>query len=241
MAKPQLHIFGSETLADGFAALFLREVQNCISERGSCSVALPGGSVAEQLFGALTTLPVEWPRVHFFWGDERAVPQDHPDSNYALARRLLLEPIAAAEENVHRILVGEGSTENAALAYEQTLQECLGAPPILDLVLLGVGSDGHVCSLFPGHPLLQEETRFAAAVADSPKPPRERVSLTLPMLLRARLAIVAAFGESKAALVSAAVQGNTKSPVETVLHRNGRTWLVLDAAAASLLQPTVKE
>jgi 6-phosphogluconolactonase len=149
---------------------------------------------------------LDWSRVDFFWGDERAVGPDHPDSNYGLARRLLLERITVDPGRVHRIPAESGELSQAADEYAATLLRALGDPPRLDLALLGVGPDGHVCSLFPAHPLLDDETRWVAPVFDSPKPPPSRITLTLRTLAAADVVGVAAFGEAKAEVVRAALE-----------------------------------
>ena len=112
-----------------------------------------------------------WDDVEFFWGDERAVAPDDPDSNYGLAKRLLLDAVGADPRRVHRIVGEGGDLEAAARVYEEEMVRVLGEPPRIDLVVLGLGPEGHVCSLFPGHPLLRERVRRVAAITDSPKPP----------------------------------------------------------------------
>jgi 6-phosphogluconolactonase len=135
----------------------------------------------------------------------------------------------------------DGDSEDAAAAaldraardYERTMSHRLGAPPALDLALLGVGPDGHVCSLFPGHPLLGEERRFVAPVFDSPKPPPWRLTLTLPALAAARLVVVAAFGAAKAPVMREALRDPaSRLPVALVLRRAQAALVLLDPAAA---------
>ncbi len=124
--------------------------------------------------------------------------------------------------------------EAAARAYAVTMVRILGAPPRLDLALLGVGPDGHVCSLFPGHPLLLEESRFVAVLDDSPKPPPRRMTLTLPALAAAELVVVAALGRSKAEIVRAAIEEPSSAlPVARVARRARRCIFFVDAEAAS--------
>src|SRR5262249_9039400 len=155
--------------------------------------------VAETFFPILARAPVVWDEVEFFWGDERAVAPDDPDSNYGLAKRLLLDAVGADPRRVHRI-VGEGADlEAAARVYEEEMVRVLGGPPRIDLVVLGLGPEGHVCSLFPRHPLLRERVRRVAAITDSPKPPPRRVTLSMLPLEQAGMVCVAGFGASKAA------------------------------------------
>jgi 6-phosphogluconolactonase len=200
------------------------------------SMALPGGSTAETLLPALGRAPIDWARFEFFWGDERATAPDHPDSNYGLCRRLFLEPIGALPARIHRMVAEGPDLEAAARQHEALLVEILGDPPVLDFVLMGMGPDGHVCSLFPGHPALLETTRRVLAVSDSPKLPPRRITLSLPVLEAARIVCVAAFGESKAAALQAALEDPASTlPAALVARRRGRTVFLLDPAAAGQL------
>jgi len=207
--------------------------ERALAERGSFALALSGGSVAETLLPALAGASVDWARVDLFWGDERAVPPDHPDSNYGRARSLWLKTGGPPAERVHRMPVDALDLDEAAKAYEARLRERLGTPPSLDVVLIGVGPDGHVCSLFPGHALLREEIRFVAALEDSPKPPPRRLTLTLPALGAARLLVIGAFGSSKAAVVREALERPYSDlPLALSLRRAPRSLVLLDPAAA---------
>jgi 6-phosphogluconolactonase len=207
--------------------------QRALAERGSFALALSGGSVAETLLPALAGANVDWARVDLFWGDERAVPPEHPDSNYGLARSLWLKTGGPPAERVHRMPADAPDLDAAARAYEARLVGRLGTPPSLDVALLGVGPDGHVCSLFPGHPLLQEEVRFVAPIEDSPKPPPKRLTLTLAALAAVRLLVVGAFGASKAAVVREALERPSSDlPLSLSLRRARRSLLLLDPAAA---------
>jgi 6-phosphogluconolactonase len=202
-------------------------------ERGRFALALPGGSVATAFLPVLARAAVDWPRADFYWGDERAVPPDHPDSNYGLARSVWLDDAGLPPAHVHRMPADAPALETAARQYEAMLIERLGSPPALDVALLGVGPDGHVCSLFPGHPLLGEERRFVAPILDSPKAPPRRLTLTLPALAAARLVVVAAFGEGKAAVLGEALRNpGSRLPVALVLQRAARSLVLLDPAAA---------
>src|SRR4051812_39159434 len=175
-----------------------RSAAAAIAERGLFSIALPGGSVATSCFPVLAVLPIDWTRTHFWWVDERAVPATDPESNYGLAERLWLIPAGVPASSIHRMPADAGDLVAAADAYGEELSGALGRVPVLDLALLGMGPDGHVASLFPGHHLLDEHERLAVAISDAPKPPPQRLTLTLPVLQRARTVVVAAFGASKA-------------------------------------------
>ncbi|HXW04126.1 MAG TPA: 6-phosphogluconolactonase [Vicinamibacterales bacterium] len=203
---------------------------------GRVAVALTGGSLAEACFPALSKLPLDWSRVEFFWGDERAVPPEHPESNYGAAARLWLEPAGVPAARIHRLPADDADLAAAALRAEQELVATLGRVPRLDLALLGLGPDGHVCSLFPGHPLLLEDRRWVAAVEDSPKPPPRRLTLTRPTLTASAHVLFVASGSSKAAAVHAAVlDEHSRLPVALVAREAARALFVLDDAAARML------
>jgi 6-phosphogluconolactonase len=224
-------------LADALAARFLEEGRRAVSTRGAFTLALPGGSVATTFFPRLARVDFDWSKADFFWGDERAVPPDHPDSNYALARSLWLEPAGVPLSRVHRLAADAPDPAAAAAAYARELEARAGRPPRLDLVLLGVGPDGHVCSLFPGHPLLAETRRSVAVVEDSPKPPPRRLTLTLPVLVAAELVVVAALGASKAAVVRDALEDKESPlPLALVVRQARRTLILLDREAARLIR-----
>jgi len=185
---------------------------------GARTLVLAGGNTPQRCYELLVAAEVRWGRVTVLFGDERCVPPDHPDSNYRVAKEALLDRVAPA--TVHRI-AGELGPDEAAAAYNGIV----GALAPLDVVLLGAGEDGHTASLFPGHPEVQA-TGFAVAVRDAPKPPPDRVSLTLPALQGARHVIVLATGAGKADAVARARRGEVPSGMIA-----GALWL-LDRAAA---------
>jgi 6-phosphogluconolactonase len=198
-----------------------------IAGRGLFSIALPGGSVATSCFPALASLPLPWKDIHFFWADERAVPPSDPESNYGLADRLWLTPARVPITSVHRMAADVSDLPAAAGDYASQLTRLVGVEAVLDLVLLGMGPDGHIASLFPGHPLLAEREHLVAAVFDSPKPPPRRLTLTMPVIANARRVIVVAFGASKAEALGEALKRQGSSlPVAQVL-RSARSSLVL--------------
>lgn len=224
---------------DALATLFVRHfeslVRDTIGTHGRFACALPGGSVAEAFFPKLVAAAVDWKHVEFFWGDERAVPPTDPESNYGLARRLWLDHVPIDPARVHPIHGETPDLDAAAAAYARELAAAVGQRP-LDLVLLGMGPEGHVCSLFPNHPALRETTRSVIAVRDSPKPPPERITLTLVPLTGAALVCVAAFGAEKAAAVREAVEvPDSRLPVALATRAGARALFLLDAAAASRL------
>jgi 6-phosphogluconolactonase len=235
--KSEIVIDSPDALARVFADHFAAQARAAIAARGRFSCALPGGSVAEVFFPVLARADVSWPAVEFFWGDERAVGPSDPDSNYGLAKRLLLDPVRAEPRRIHRIAGEGGDLEAAARAYEQEMVGALGDPPRIDLIVLGLGPEGHVCSLFPGHPLLQERERRVAAITDSPKPPPRRITFTMLPLELAGTICVAGFGDSKAQAIRQALEEpDSQLPVARALRAARRGLVLVDPAAASLLQ-----
>jgi 6-phosphogluconolactonase len=208
------------------------------AEGRALSIALPGGSVAEAFFPALARAPLEWSEINWFWGDERAVPPDHPNANYRLAAELLFRHVPVDPARIHRMRAEGPDLEIAASEYEQTLMATCGVPPRLDLVLLGVGPDGHVCSLFPNHPALDETSSFVVGVTDAPKPPPRRMTLTLPALADAVI-VVGAFGTSKAFPIYEAVEHHaTRLPVALVAQNARHALFLADQEAAGKVRST---
>jgi 6-phosphogluconolactonase len=199
-----------------------------IGARGAFLVVLAGGSIAPLFFPSLARLPIDWSRVDFFWADERAVPRDDADSNFAEADRLWLTPAGVPAARIHRIHGEDPDLRRAAQAYAAELLRLAGRPPTLDFALLGVGPDGHVASLFPGHPALNEEREVAIPVEDALKPPPRRITLTLPVLAGTARIIVAAAGEAKADVVRRALEPGSQLPLGllTSRARNVRVLLV---------------
>jgi 6-phosphogluconolactonase len=231
---PEIIVDKPVELPETLARRFVEEAGRAIAERGRFSVALPGGSAATSFFPRLARTGVDWSRTHFFWGDERAVAPTDPESNFGLARTLWLDPAGVPAAQVHRMEADASDPQAAAAAYGETLERVLGRPPVLDLVLLGVGPDGHVCSLFPGHSLLGEEGRWVAVVEDSPKPPPRRLTLTLPVLAAAGLVVVAALGPTKTAVVREALdEPDSRLPLALVARRARRCLFLLDEEAAA--------
>ena len=229
--RPEIVVDSREGLARIAVGRFERLVHDAVTQHGRFSCAVPGGSVAESLFPALARLSLPWEQVHVFFGDERAVPPTDPDSNYGLARRLWLDRVPA---HVHPMLTGPDDLDAAATAYANDLRTTLGDPPRLDLALLGMGPDGHVCSLFPNRTLPHDGP--VAVVRDSPKPPPVRVTLTMPVLAAARAVWAVAFGTAKAPIVREAVtRDDSQLPVAVALRSGPPSLFLLDPDAASAL------
>lgn len=203
-------------------------LRSAAEARGRACVALAGGTTPRAVHEALAVRKdVPWALVHVFFGDERCVPPDHPDSNYRMAKESLLDRIAIPAEQIHRPRAEEPNHDAAARAYEAEL------PAVLDLVILGIGEDGHTASLFPRSPALNERARRCIPVI-GPKPPPERLTLTVPALETARDIVMLAVGSGKAEAVARALEG-AWDPFETPSqHARRGTWFA-DPAACALL------
>lgn len=212
------------------AGFILNEIRAAIAARGLCRLALSGGNTPRAVHAEMVKqgADIRWDHVQFTFSDERCVPPDHPESNYLLARESLFEPIAAPAGNVFRMR-GEIESHAAAAEYEALLAAVaarFGEPRYVhDLVLLGMGPDGHTASLFPGHPGLAETSRNIIAIDDSPKPPPQRVTMTLPLFNAARHACFLVTGADKHALVEDIVAGRSALPAALVCPARV-TWLV---------------
>jgi 6-phosphogluconolactonase len=215
-------------LARPAAEWLVLEVTRAITERGACALCLAGGRTPEPVYRALASASgVDWKRVDVFFGDERAVPPDHPDSNYLMVYRALLSRVAVPAGQVHRMAAERSDREAAAREYERSL------PPRLDILVLGMGQDGHTASLFPGSAALDERHRLVVPVIGA-KAPAERLTITPPVIEAARRVAVIAAGEDKAAMVARAIEGPlAPKEVPVQLARRG-SWF-LDQAAAGWL------
>jgi len=199
------------------------------------AIALSGGSVGAYSFPALARVPLDWDVTHVFWVDERAVPPSSPDSNFALAQSLWLGSSAALPSSVHRMPADNPNLDEAATLYAAELRHVLGEAPYFDLVLLGVGPDGHVASLFPGHEALSKDRDLVLPIVNSPKPPPRRLTLTLPVIASAERVVVMALGQSKAAVMHEALTREDSSlPVSLVLQRASRPLVLLDEEAGRM-------
>jgi 6-phosphogluconolactonase len=203
--------------AEDVAASAAAEVAQALRE-GARSLVLAGGSTPRRCHELLSEMEVEWGRVTILFGDERCVRPDHPDSNYRMARESLLDRVSPA--TVYRMPAELGPDEGAEL-YARVV----GMVGTLDVVMLGVGEDGHTASLFPGHPALGA-TGLAVGIHDSPKPPPQRVTLTLNALQAARRVIIVATGAGKADAVARAKRHEVPSGMI-----DGARWFIDRAAA----------
>ncbi len=218
------------------AALLARWIGQDRSESRAVHVALAGGSTPADTYRTLATLLDDWSGVHLWFGDERLVPADDPQSNAKMVRDALTGPANLPETQLHLVPTGRDA-DAAAAAYGAELAGALPnlAPgvPVFDIVMLGLGEDGHVASLFPDAPGLTS-TAVCVSVTDAPKPPPSRVSLTLRTINAARRRLILATGETKRAALATALAG-TDPHVPASLIRPERTTIVTDRAAAALI------
>ena len=233
----ELVVATPEALRRGFKTLVSELARDAIAARGRFALAIPGGSVVSVLLEGLQASDADWRATELFWCDERAVPAQHADSNYGASMAGWLGALFDSGIRTHRMEAEVGSLDDACRRYERVLVDTLGATPILDLAVVGVGEDGHIASLFPDSSALAEEERSVIGVEDAPKHPRRRVTLTLPMIARTRCLVVAAFGHSKRDVVRCALEEPTcRLPVARAMRATTRCVILLDDAAASSLQ-----
>jgi 6-phosphogluconolactonase len=198
-----------EALAVGVASQVVLLAEQALLERKRFYIALSGGSLMTILGPPLVAEPlrdkVDWSGWHIFWADERCVPPSSPESNYGLAYQQLFRYVNIPINQIHPLDSTLGASE-AAESYQATLDKVFqpgaGRLPRFDLILLGIGEDGHIASLFPNHPLLNERQHWVAAIFDAPKPPPVRVTLTLPIINNARHIVFVAAGDGKKAILS---------------------------------------
>jgi 6-phosphogluconolactonase len=223
-----IEICESSQLAKRAAERIAEALKKAVSADSAASLALAGGTTPRAAYEDLAKIPgIDWSKVSVYFGDERAVPPTHPDSNFAMAKAALFDRVPLPESNIHRITAEDADQDAAARAYEALL------PARISVLVLGIGEDGHTASLFPGSPALNERVRRVLPVI-GPKPPPQRLSITPPVIEAAELCIVIANGPGKAEPVRRAL----KEPLDVQLTPSGLAreglWL-LDHAAASLL------
>lgn len=240
----EVRVFENATeLMNAAASEVLKAALRAVSERGRFTWALSGGSTPRDLYRLLASDPfrdrMPWKAIHFFWGDERHVPPDHPESNFRMAKEAMLDMIPVPPGNIHRIHAEEPDTERAAAEYGDEIRAFFHLDPAewprFDLVLLGLGKDGHTASLFPGGRALQERGRLVvAAWVETQK--TWRITLTPPVLNNAGRAAFLVSGEEKAEALRAVIEGGEREPERypAQIVEGNRLWMV-DRAAARLL------
>lgn len=246
MAAPAVVV---ETFADtdalvaGAGDRLASAIGRAIGQRGVAMIVLTGGGTGTALLKHLGSHPVDWTRVHLFWGDDRFVPHDDDDRNEKQAREALLDHIDIPAANIHPMAPSDGESGDDIEAAARTYQDVLaalaesGSPtPQFDVHLLGMGGEGHINSLFPHTAAVREADEMVVGVTDSPKPPPRRITLTLPAVRRSREVWLVVSGEAKADAVAAAIGGAdpVDVPAAGAIGSEKTIWL-LDSAAASRL------
>ncbi len=238
---PEIRVLKSATdLFEAAAAEFAAQASAAVRAHGRFSVALSGGSTPKTLYSLLATKPgIAWDKIYFFWGDERHVPPDQPESNYRMANEALLSKIKEPQQNVFRVHAEEKDAAAAALQYEQAIKDFFhltpGQLPRFDLIMLGTGPDGHTASLFPGTAALKENQRLVVANW-VPKFNTYRITFTYPVLNAAAMVMFLASGADKAAILHEILENSSADlPSQKVQPVNGKLiWLVDEAAASGL-------
>jgi 6-phosphogluconolactonase len=229
----------AQEIASTAAKEFVFLARSSIQARGRFTVALSGGSTPKTLFGILANdREVPWDKIHLFWGDERHVPPDHPDSNFLMTQQSLLSKIKIPHENVHRIMAEEEDANRAAESYEHVLQQFFGGLPRFDLALLGMGPDGHTASLFPGTKALHETKRLVVSNWVG-KFYTDRITMTVPVLNNAACVIFLVAGEDKTQPLKGVLEGPHEPeqlPSQLIQPTNGKLLWMVDRSAAKLLE-----
>lgn len=228
--RPRIIVVERAALAESAARWLAERIADVTAAKGGCRLALAGGSTPAPAYRALAARELAWRSVEIFFGDERAVPPNDPQSNYRMARETLLDAASIPSDHIHRMPAERLDREAAAAEYARRL------PEHLDLIILGVGEDGHTASLFPGSSALKEPVRKVLPVV-GPKPPSDRLTVTPRVIEAAREKIVLVSGAAKAGAVAQALEGPDQ-PVQcpAQLARDG-IWIMDHAAASGLRHP----
>ncbi len=228
MTQPLLDVLPDpDALARHAAELMLAAAR---ATDGPFTVALSGGSTPKRLYQLLATLPFPWERTHWFWGDERFVPPDDPASNYRMTREALLSHVRVPADHIHPVPTVGLTPHDAATRYESTLRAILAPErPLFDVVLLGLGTDGHTASLFPGKPMLEERDRWVGATDDPQGAPR--ITLTYPALESSRETLFLVAGADKKERLREVLAGDRRLPAAR-LQPQGALRFLADRAAA---------
>jgi 6-phosphogluconolactonase len=231
MAEPKIHQSADPEALARHAATWLTE--KALAAQGRFAIALSGGSTPKRLYEILAepgyAARFPWDRTHLFWGDERFVPQDDENSNYNMTRHALLSHVAIPPQNVHPMPT-TGSPDDSAKTYEQTLQAYYGgetldfARPLFDVVLLGLGENGHTASLFPGTPSLDESLAWVVPVTENV--PQPRLTLTYPAIASSHTVAFLVAGKSKANVFKRIQQGDRSQPATRITSSGEIIWFI---------------
>ncbi len=234
-----------DALGKAAAGFFARLADEYVTKKGRFTVALSGGGTPSTLYHYLSRPPlsgeIPWGGIILFWGDERCVPPDHPDSNFGMANERLLSKVPVPSENIFAFPMKIADPQAAALAYEKTIMDCFDPDedeiPSFDLMILGLGTDGHTASLFPGTPALKEETAWVLANPVE-KLGKIRLTLTYPLMNQAKNILFLAAGKEKAPIIKTLLSPerlNSPYPAAQVAPVRGQRYFFIDDAAADAL------
>ncbi|MEJ2695825.1 MAG: 6-phosphogluconolactonase [Candidatus Sulfobium sp.] len=240
--QTSVHVFpGGDEMADFMVQKWCETASLTIKRNGFFCAALSGGHTPVEFYNRLAGLEdiSLWNNTHIFLADERCVPPDHDDSNYRLLRNTFLDRVPVPSQNIHAVPVEPSSAEVSAVRYELVLTDFFGLsrgmPPRFDLILLGIGEDGHTASLFPGSEAVKETEHLTASVPLD-KRRHDRVTLTLPVINSARNVAVLLSGDNKCEIAERVIEARDASlPASLVRLRDGRLIFLLDSKAASKL------
>lgn len=219
--------------------IMLEKIHEAIAQRGICTIALSGGSTPKPLYEAISREQLPWDKIHIFWGDERYVPPDHPESNQLMARTAWLDRVAIPASNIHPMPTDETDSAVAASKHEKELQEFFQVPPgefpLFDIVLLGIGDDGHTASLFPHTEALKISDRLITVGNKDGQP---RITFTYTLINQARCVIFVVAGASKKSALAQifAADGDATTYPSRLIQPQGELWWLLDRAAGEDLQ-----
>ncbi|MBD2460191.1 6-phosphogluconolactonase [Oscillatoria sp. FACHB-1407] len=223
-------------------SIVLEQMQQAVAERDIFTIALAGGNTPKPLYEAIAQENLPWDKIHVFWGDERYVPPDHPDSNQGMARRAWLDRVPIPASNIHPIATDAADPAIAAQTHEQLLQDFFPSQvsefPSLDVVLLGIGDDGHTASLFPHTEALQVSDRLVTVGNKSGEP---RITFTAPFINHARCVIFMVTGANKQIALShiLAPTGDSSTYPARLIQPQGQLWWLLDQAAGEQINDFV--
>jgi len=245
-SQSDIQVVDTEALGTTAATVIIHSIRETLEVKDFFTLVLSGGSTPRSTFALLASdnsfrARIPWDRIHFFWGDERHVPPDHEESNYRMANEVMLSRVPVPEKNIHRIKSEIPDAGNAATQYEEEILEFFklkrGQLPLFDCVLLGMGTDGHTASLFPGSEALHEESRLVVATWEEPFQ-THRITLTLPVLNNAGFIMFIVSGNEKAERLKEVIESkkqSTRLPAQLIKPNHGRLLWLLDKGAASQL------
>ena len=233
-----------DTLSQEAAQYIVRLANQSIVTHGRFTIALSGGSTPKKLYGLLGSEPfrsqIDWAQVEIFWGDERCVSPDDPESNYAMAQQVLLSKIPIPNNRIHRMPADQSDREAASQAYTEEMRRTFGTDgiPAFDLIQLGMGPEGHTASLFPHQPSLHEQQRLVMPVS-VPKPPPDRLTFTPPLLNAAHNILFLVTGSEKSDAIHTVLEGDynpDEYPAQIVQPEHGEVVWILDKEAAAKIR-----